>query len=181
MSSKKQILIIQTSPPRTASTLLVNALYGIINELKDKNILGTWSKDWKSTHTSIIVLKCHNINIDSLIKEYGNKYHLYFVCSERPILKKVINQKYKKYPNVISFYYRDLLETPSNTLTKITDNIYNRVSNLLSKHKNITLNKQNGLNRIIEMNKKYIEIKDKPFDYVDPFFEIHGSHRDRKD
>jgi hypothetical protein len=29
------------------------------------------------------------------------------------------------------------------------------------------------------MNKKYEEIKNKPFNYSDGFFQIHGSHRNR--
>ena len=36
-------LIIQTSPHHTASTLLVNAMYGLIPELSNKKIIGTWS------------------------------------------------------------------------------------------------------------------------------------------
>lgn len=38
------ILIIQTSPTHTASTLLVNALYGLIPELNDKKIMGNGLK-----------------------------------------------------------------------------------------------------------------------------------------
>lgn len=32
----KKTLIIQTPPQHTGSTFLINALYGLINELKDK-------------------------------------------------------------------------------------------------------------------------------------------------
>ena len=60
------------------------------------------------------------------------------------------------------------------------DNIYNRISHLFSNHGFIKFNKKTALNRIINMNKKYEEIKNKPFSYVDPFFEIHGSHRNKK-
>jgi hypothetical protein len=101
------------------------------------------------------------------------------VCSERPLLNKHINYKYKLYENVISFFYRDLLETEKNTIDTIIDNIYNNLKSLLSKHPEIKLNKQNGIDRIINMNKRYIEIKDMPFSYIDPFFELHGSHRNR--
>jgi hypothetical protein len=177
----KKILIIQTSPTHTGSTFLINALYGIIEEINNKSICGEWSDSYKNYFNNIIVLKCHNTNIDELIKKYSHKYHVYFVCSERPLLNKHINCKYKLYENVISFFYRDLLETEKNTIDIIIDNIYNNLKSLLSKHPEIKLNKQNGIERIINMNKRYIEIKDMPFSYIDPFFELHGSHRNRKE
>jgi hypothetical protein len=177
----KKILIIQTSPPHTGSTFLINALYGIIEEINNKSICGEWSDNYKNYFGNIIVLKCHNTNIDELIQKYSNEYYLYFVCSERPLLNKHINPKYKLYKNVISFFYKDLLETEQNTLDVIIDNIYNNVKNLLYKHPHIKLNKNNGIQRIINMNKRYIEIKDLPFSYIDPFFELHGSHRNRKE
>ena len=37
--------------------------------------------------------------------------------------------------------------------------------------------KKNMEQRIINMNKLYEEIKDKPFSYEDKFYGIHGSHR----
>jgi len=38
-----KLLIIQTSPKHTASTLLVNAIYGLIPELYNKKIIGIWT------------------------------------------------------------------------------------------------------------------------------------------
>ena len=74
-------LIIQTSPLHTASTFLVNAIYGIIPELFDKRII--FNNVNESLFKNIIAVKSHNINIDELINKYQKKYNLYFICSER--------------------------------------------------------------------------------------------------
>lgn len=185
MASKK-ILIIQTSPPHTASTLLVNALYGLIDELKDKNIFFNGDaeeldeiieKDFSDKN--IIVIKTHNTNIDKLINIHKNKYDIYFICSQRIKHNVYIEKKYNTYKNVVIFNFIELNETSENTIPKIIDTIYARVYNLLSKYDFIKLNKESGIKRINNMNKVYNEIKNKPFSYVDPFFEIHGSHRNR--
>ena len=170
-------LIIQTSPFHTASTFLVNALYGIIPELFDKKIIGEWVKNWETYFKDIIVIKCHNINIDNLIKKYSNKYRLFFICSERQDLNYIIDKKYKEYHNVIVFNFCELNETNENSITQIVDNIYFKMTNLI---KDLELDKEKCIKRIELMNNRYKEIKDKPFSYIDGFFELHGSHRNRK-
>lgn len=178
----KNILIIQTSPMHTASTLLVNALYGIIEELKDKKIIGTWSVDFKDNFNNIIVLKSHDIDIDNLIEKYKNDYEVYFVCSERAEKNLYIDSKYKLYNNVITFDYIELYDTSENTISNIISNIYTKVHKLLYKYtesNSIKLNKETGIQRIINMNIRYDEIKNMSFNYIDEFYEIHGSHRNR--
>ena len=44
----------------------------------------------------------------------------------------------------------------------------------------VELDKTKCIERIKLMNNKYDEIKNESFDYVDLFFHIHGSHRNRK-
>jgi hypothetical protein len=166
-------MIIQTSPQHTGSTLLVNALYGLIPQLSDKRILGCWTK--KLDPLDITVLKYHNINIDELSKKYKN-YNLYFVCSERSEKGLFINEKYKSYKNVIVFDFKELNETSDNNLPKIIQHIHDRLKSMMD----IELNIPNGIKRITDMNKLYTEIKTKPFKYVDPFYQLHGSHRNRK-
>jgi hypothetical protein len=181
MISKKNILIIQTSPPHSASTFLVNALHGLIEQMKDTKISFLFHKNSNINFNNIdiAIIKTHNTNIDELISEYKDKYELYFVCSERDNEYIYIDNKYKSYNNVIVFDFNELNETQDNTLPIIIDNIYNKLCKLLSKHNFIKLNKETGITRIKNMNKRYQEIKNKSFDYVDPFFEIHGSHRNR--
>jgi hypothetical protein len=175
----KKKLIIQTSPYRTASTLLINALYGLIDCLYDKPII--YCGDYFLNNfdlypqNDIIVVKSHNTNIDILIDKFGLEYDLFFVCSERKELELFIDEKYKSYPNVIIFSFEELNETSTNDITNIIYNICHKLDKVI----NINLNITNGFNRIIQMNKRYLEISHMDFYYVDKFFEIHGSHRNR--
>jgi hypothetical protein len=176
-----KLLIIQTSPTHTASTFIVNAIYGIIPELFDKKIVGTWDnnfeKNFENDFKNIIAFKCHNTNIDELINKYNKKYKVVFICSERQQKNYLIDPKYKTYNNVVVFDFDELNETIDNTLIQIVNNIYNKIKNVLP---NVTLDKTKCIERIKLMNIRYEEIKNKPFSYVDDFFEIHGSHRNRK-
>ena len=172
-----KLLIIQTSPEHTASTLLINAIYGLIPELVDKKIIGTWNNNFEKYFKNIIAIKCHNTNIDELIKKYNATYKLVFICSERQDMNLLIDEKYKIYDNVVTFDFNELNETSNNALTTIVDNIYNKVQKILT---DVDLDKTTCINRINLMNIRYEKIKNKPFTYIDNFFEIHGSHRNRK-
>jgi hypothetical protein len=172
-----KLLIIQTSPKHTASTLLVNAIYGLIPELFDKKIITTRIDNFETYFENIIVIKNHNTNIDDLIHKYNQKYKLVFICSERQEIGYVIDEKYKTYNNVLTFDFSELNETTNNTLIQIADNIYNKVQKVLP---DIELDTTKCIERIKLMNIRYAEIKNKPFNYIDDFFEIHGSHRNRK-
>ena len=178
-------LIIQTSPQHTASTFLINALYGLIPELSNKRVIGDWNfkngdawidNKFEDYFDDIIILKCHNTDIDELIIKYNQNYKLYFICSERNQLNLKISDKYKLYNNVVVIDFDELNESSINPLPNIMQNLYNKIHNML----NIELNIESGINRIIRMNARYEEIKELSFDYIDPFFEIHGSHRNRK-
>jgi hypothetical protein len=174
----KKTLIIQTSPHHTASTLLVNALYGLIPSLKDKRIVGFWEYNWEAEFDSdVIVLKSHNLDINWFIKHYSLFYNLFFICSERKEKNYYINPLHKHYKNVLFFDYIELNETKSNNLEQIIKNIILKVNKWIP---NIQLNFNNGMSRIINMNEKYELIKNKPFTYVDDFYHIHGSHKNRK-
>ena len=171
-----KLLIIQTSPCHTASTFLINAIYGLIPELFDKKIIGIWVDNFEEYFKNIIVVKNHNTNIDDLINKYNQKYKLVFICSERQEKNYLMDQKYKTYDNVVIFDFNELNETTNYTLIQIIDNIYNKVQKVLP---DIELNTTKCIERINLMNIRYDEIKDKPFSYIDDFFEIHGSHRNR--
>ena len=177
-----KILIIQSSPKGTASTVLVNILYGLIPELANtpiiyRDLTGTPKFNYEENE-NIKVIKTHNLNIDRFITLYSKIYQLYFICSERPQLDKRINNKYKlsKYTNIIIFSFDELNETQSNSISNIVNTVYNKINPIL----NIHLDIDSSINRLILMNKKYEEIKEKSFDYSDGFFKIHGSHRNRQ-
>jgi hypothetical protein len=162
----------------TASTFLVNALYGLIPGLFDKKIIGHWNDNIEKIEEKcqdIIVLKAHE-NIGKLIKRYSDKYNLFFICSERKEKKYFIEDEYKSYKNVLVFDYNELNETENNSIPEIISNIHLKVKRML----NIELNINLGIERIYNMNKRYNEIKHLSFDYIDDFYEIHGSHRNRK-
>ena len=57
--------------------------------------------------------------------------------------------------------------------------LYAKLKNLLPS--DVKLDKESAINRINKMNLRYEEIKDKGFDYVDEFYGLHGSHRNRND
>ena len=199
-----RLLIFQNSPTRTASTLLVNALYGLIPELYDKNVFfhtmdhvhaectreGTikpgsdvnYCKDcipnnFDNCIENIIIIKTHNINIDHLYNLYSANYKVVFICSERETMKFCINPKYKSYNNVVTFDFDELNETGNNTLVEIANRIYSKVKILLPE---IELDKTNCLERIKLMNARYNEIRKENFSYIDPHFHLHGSHCHRK-
>jgi hypothetical protein len=182
MTSNKNILIIQTSPPHSASTVLINALHGLIEPMKDIKVSFLFHMDDAIDFNNIglTIIKTHNTNIYELITKYHDKYELYFVCSERDNEFIYIDNRYKLFNNVIVFDFNELNETEANPLSNIIETIYHPLSKLLAKHDFIKLNKETGIQRLMNMNKRYQEIKNKPFNYVDPFFEIHGSHRNRR-
>lgn len=180
--TEKKILIIQTSPKHTASTFLVNALYGFFQELNNKKILFLNETNfiYEDNFNNIGIVKSHNTNIDELIEKYESKYELYFICSQRLTKNLYISKKYETYKNVLVFMFTELNETKENSIENIINNIHNKISILLSKHEFIILNKETAIERILNMNKRYDEIKNKPFEFIDPFYEIHGSHRNRR-
>jgi hypothetical protein len=123
-----KLLIIQTSPYHTASTFLVNAIYGLIPELFNKKIIGLWDNHFEKYFKDIIVIKSHDLLIDKVINKYNKQYKLVFICSERQKMNYLIDKKYKSYDNVVVFDFDELNETSDNKLIQIVDNIYNKVS-----------------------------------------------------
>ena len=176
-------LIIQTSPIHTASTVLVNALYGMIPELSNMNAIGTWdcwdihelngdtfeeSIKLKTPNDfqNIIVLKSHDVFLDYFMNKYSESYNIYFISSERREKNSpdyMIPDKYRNYDNLVIFDFEELNATTDYDVEDIGDCIYNKVSSLI---KEIEFDKIGGVKRIRDMNKKYQEIKDMPFDYL---------------
>ena len=180
----KKTLIFQTSKPRTCTTLLVNALYGLIEngDLVDKEIIYVdyYNKDvHENFFDDVIIVKSHYLELEDLVKQFSEYYNLFFICSERKDKDLLINDNYKLYENICIFQYEELNETLENTTDIIVETIHNKVNNLLNEkfNLNIKLNKENSINRINKMNKRYIEIKNESFNFVDRFYHLHGSHR----
>ena len=173
-------IIFQTSPMHTASTVLVNILYGLIPHLKDEPVIYVDKKDFDVEDifkdNELIVLKTHITNIDDLILKYGDNYNLYFISSVRKDRNLLLDKKYKHYKNLIVFSFSELNETENNTIINIVTKVHDRIKNIL----NIDLNIDDAVNRINSMNNLYETIKENGFEYHDKFYHIHGSHRNRK-
>lgn len=161
-----KILIIQASRKFTGSTLLVNILYGLIPTLHHRYI----SFEHIKNNQFIEIIKTNNINIDEHIYKYKNLYkYIYFVCSEINDYK--FHPKYKNYTNVLIFNVNELNETEEQSMNDIINNVHDKLLEMI----NINLNKELCINRINNMNIFYETIKDKPFNYVEPFYRVHGS------
>jgi hypothetical protein len=173
-NNKNNIKIFQSSPPHTGSTVLVNFIHGFL--CPEEPIYFNNNKFW--------IQKTHKLDIDNIMAQ-NSGFDCYFIMSERNDSreKKLINNKYRNYPNVLIFNYNEIKNTTdSSQLNKITDNVFYKIKKFLPKSFFIEKDdvyKRNMTNRIQNMNKKYEEIKNKPFSYFDTFYHIHGSHKNR--
>lgn len=170
-------VIIQSSFPRTGSTFLVNALYGMVAGMHDQPVC--WDDLMSGGAPPILkagltIIKTHNTNLEEIVKMFPHTTDLYFVCSERGAMR--FNDYYRNFKNVVIFNYDELNETITLSLKTIVDNIYKKLSRSLTR---IMLNKSNAYMRLQMMNERYKEIEYEPFDYTDPFYNLHGSHRRR--
>lgn len=69
-------LIIQSSHPRKASTVLVNALYGMIPQLFSREVIfyNHFAPIKLYEDLDINIVKLHNFDIDGIMKTYGDRY-----------------------------------------------------------------------------------------------------------
>ena len=162
-------LIIQSSFPRSASTLLVNILYGLILGLQDQPVLWNDFRNYYGPPISgpVTVFKTHETNLGDLDFLLSKKYNTFFVCSER---EQHFAEGLKTQPNVAILDYSDLLVP----LDEVCERVHAVISDMIP---HLSLSIPNCIDRVISMNQRYAEIADKPFSYVDPFYQLHGSHR----
>ena len=169
---KQEWKIIQASTSRTASTVLSNILYGLIDPYSPISQKGEGSGDIKK---SIVVT--HNTDIDGWIDRLGEEFTLFFIMSERKDKKRTIKKKDRDKDNVLVFDFNDLNETLEYSVADIVQCVHCRLKCFLPEY--ILLNKELAVLRLICMNALYDCIKDKPFSYCENFFHLHGSHRNR--
>ena len=173
------IKIIQSSPPHTSSTLLLNLIHGIISPQEEIH----W--DTHSLIKKFLITKTHNTNIEFWEKTYP-QYKLLFIMSERndSKVKKMIDSKYRQKSNVLVINYDKLLETNNNSIKNIVDYIFNEFNNFIPKelkpNKDDDLIKDDMEKRVKKVNETVKLMKDKPFSKWDKFTGIHGSHRNRE-
>jgi len=174
------VKVIQTSPPRTGSTLLLNLIHGFLSPNEKIH----WDEH-VSEIDDYFISKTHVTDIDIILNKY-KQYKLYFVVSERndSKVKGLIVDKYRKYYNVLIINYNEINVTNELSFDNVIDNIFDKFIQffpleIVPKKKDILI-KADMKKRIVNMNKIVEEIKNKPFSYWDRFYGIHGSHRNRK-
>lgn len=175
---EKPTIIVQTSPYHTASTLLVNAIYGLIPFFKRHRIVTGEEKDaLRYMKNNLLIYKTHDLDLEKNQNDLTkNNFISYFVSSERPEKGYLFPDKYRNWENVIIFDYDELNETEENTIENIVDNLIKKLKHIFP----FELDREGCITRIKEMNERYSIIKNVSFRYIDPFYEIHGSHRNRK-
>ena len=173
------IKIIQSSPPQTGSTLLLNLIHGFISPQEEVHF---------PTETLIekfLITKTHGINVTHFENKYP-QYKLFFIMSERndSKIKAEINNEYKKKSNVLVINYNNLLETNNNSIKNIIDYTFNEFNNFIPKelkpNKDDDLIKDDMTKRFKKVNETVELMKDEPFRKWDKFTGIHGHHRNRK-
>lgn len=172
----KITIIFQVGHRDTGTTLLTNLLYGFISPKEKVRFYDMKNTSVLPIYSHVNILKTHHINLHEIIARYGKKYNLYFVCTERD--DKKMNDTYKSLSNVVIVDYNEILETTTNTIENITNVVYDKLKTVLPP--SVVLNKETATERIRKMNKLYEIIKSKSFEYTDPFYHLHGHHRNRK-
>lgn len=177
----KPIRIIQTSYVHTGSTLLSNILYGFF--CCDKPIQVQFIPIANKTDklASNLIIKSHYLGIRRWIYSYS-QFDLFFVLSER-------NEKYPPHfynmNKILIIDYNTLLESETNQVETIVENVYEKIRNFLPsrlfEHYNENIMKKNATRRVKTMNALYERIKNKDFSFFDSFYLLHGGHRNRKD
>jgi hypothetical protein len=163
-------LIVQASFPRSASTLLVNILYGLIVGLEDQAVI--WN-DFRNYYgpaitASVTVFKTHETNLADLDFLLSKKYNTFFVCSERG---RTFDDRSRSLSNVAVLDYNDLNNVP---VPEVCERVHAVVSDMVPA---MPLSIPNCIGRVEAMNRRSEEIADLPFSFVDPFYQLHGHHR----
>lgn len=172
------IKIIQSSPPHTGSTLLLNLIHGFLSPHEEVHY------DTASLIDQFLITKTHNINVTELENKYP-QYKLFFIMSERDDskIKRKIPDEYKKKSNVLVINFDKLLEHNDNSIINIVNYIFDKLNNFIPKelkpNKDDDLIKDDMRKRFKKVNEIVDLMKDKPFSEWDQFTGIHGMHRGR--
>ncbi len=163
-------LIVQASFPRSASTLLVNILYGLIIGLQDQAVIWNDFRNYYGPKITapVTVFKTHETNLADLDYLFSKKYNTFFVCSERG---RTFDDRLRSLPNVAILDYEDLNNVP---VPEVCERVHAVVSDMIP---TMPLSIPNCIGRVEAMNRRVAEIADLPFSFVDSFYQLHGHHR----
>ena len=155
--------IIQSSSPHTGSTLLSNVLYGFFCPKRPINYKRTINR------------RCQ---LSKVVKTHSNKgfwkdiRNVIIVTSVRDGHPESFGKDDR---NIVVVPYEVLLGTEVEIATRVYDILSKRVKGLPNRKRSIN----RGARRLKAMNIRYLEIQYRTFSFVDPFFHLHGSHRNR--
>lgn len=170
--------ILQASPTHTGSTVLLNLIHGFLKP--DEEI----HYDTETLIDKYLITKTHDTDVEKWEQKYPN-YKLLFITSERydDKIKKRIHEKYRAKPNVLVINYEVLLETATNPVGNIIDNVFNLLVHFippaLNPRKDDHEIKQDMKKRMTILNQTVQQMQAKPFSEWDKFTGIHGNHRNR--
>lgn len=170
--------IIQSSPSRTGSTLLLNLIHGYLSP--DEEI--HWNTE--KLIDKFLITKTHDTNIEFWENKYP-QYKLFFIMSERndSKIKQIIDSKYRQKSNVLIINYDKILVNDNNSQKNVINYIFNQFNSFIPKE--LKPNKEDDLikddieKRFNIMNETVEKMKHKKFHIWDKFTGIHGSHRNR--
>ena len=162
---RKPFVIIQMGQVRTGTTFLVNLLYGFL--CPNEPIHGVWTEeDPLIPFGRVSIFKTHMLDTEYFINKYSHLYDFLFIVTER-------NQTLSFKHRVIKVQFVEVNETPILSIDQIVKKMYLKLQPAIPVPLNIVAGKQ----RILDMNRLYETIREKPFEYIDTFYHIHGHHR----
>jgi len=173
----RQLRIVQSSYPGTGSTIVANLIHGIL--APDEPI------HWNTARLidDCLITKTHETDLDALIARYPN-FDLYFIDTGREGYEK-FDKKYRQYERVLFIDYNEILETNTNTIKKIVEQFHEKLRSFLPPDTYPPVSERevraSAVARIEKMNAVVAKLSDMPFSECDPFFHIHGSHRNRRE
>ena len=181
------VKIIQMSPPRTGSTLLLNIVHGLY---APDNPVIYWHK-WSDTPPKgeAGIIKTHDCSYKAWAENFPD-HKLYFVCSERREIKALIplenniciDNEFVLHNNVVVFRYDELLYAKSPAIVQMVERktVVERIANRLKSIIPLPQDLSSAIDRTMKMDALCDELKNEPFSYWDKHYGIHGSHRGGK-
>lgn len=169
----------------TGSTLVINIVLGffepdqpvtgitkhqkqLIKERKFRQVFDNFS--------SRMVLKAH---FPEMFNYIDTKY-ITIHRENKPMSNKIYNRD-----NILVLEYSELLYKSkynphsNKSVEQVVNYVANEIENKFPDIKITEHQRKSSHGRVLNMDKVYESIKHKPFRYVDKFYHIHGSHRNR--
>ena len=167
--NRETFRIIQSSFPRTGSTVLTNILYGIFCD-SHVHVEHTGNTSWEG-NKKLNVVKTHNTDFFSWMNEAPTRVTTIVITSDRRDRKKLSPSEHQ---NLVRIPYPFLAQENERRIAwAVYALLGTKLINLPDKETAISIATQ----RLRDMNVRYEQIKHKPFGYFDPKWHIHGSHR----